>query len=216
MGLLDGAKRYAYRDMKGLTFWTCLFIIGRLVGVSLYVLSLACQLISGHILDLAGPDTTDPFDALAILAMIIYYVTYLVSGITSLVWIYGAARNALAMKPGMDFTPWGAVAWFFVPIANLFKPYQTLKLMWIASGGKVVANTEPRQVQGWWVFSIIGNIVLGVVGRLSNAISGGPVIIIATIAGLGLIAVGTWLFLKLVRAIQALQQGADTRVADAF
>lgn len=216
MKLLDGTRLYVFRDMKGLTFWTCLFIGARLVGVGLFVLSLACQLISEHIVNIASPDPSDAFECIAVVVMVFYYVTYIVSGIVSLVWIYGAARNALAMKPGMDFTAWGAVAWFFVPIANLFMPYQTLKLMWMASGGKVLANTEPRQVQGWWVFTIIGNIMLGIVGRLPRDTFSGPTILIATIAGLAFISAGTWLFLKLVRAIQALQLGADTRVAEAF
>ena len=212
----NSSGRYIYSDMKSMTFWASLFIVLRLVGIGVYLLSLTAQVISGHVVDLTGNGPVEPFTQLAAIATVSYYASYLVSGIFSLIWIHGAARNALAIRPGTGFTPWGAVAWFFVPIANLFKPYQIMKMIWSASGGKMVAGNEPRQVQGWWVFTILGNIVLAVGGRLFGVVSGTSATLIVIIVGLGLIFAGTWLFLKLVRELYALQRGADTRVADTF
>jgi hypothetical protein len=50
------------------------------------------------------------------------------------VWIRRANQNASALGArGMEFTPGWAAGWFFVPIANLFKPYQAMREIYQAS-----------------------------------------------------------------------------------
>jgi len=56
--------------------------------------------------------------------------TYVVFGM----WIYRAAANIVAaMVPGFDYTPGWAVGWYFVPLANLFKPFGAMRQIWNAS-----------------------------------------------------------------------------------
>ncbi len=204
-------KTYRFEAMKGLTFWTLLFVAVRMVAMALYGLTLA-TVAASSLVDFSDLNLSLVYTPIYAL----YLATYTGSGIVSLIWIYGAARNALAMAPSLTFTPWGAVGWFFVPIVNLYKPYQIMKAVWLASGGPNPGGGEPRPVQAWWVFTIIGNIVFGVGSRLSQGEADAIGSRLVAIAGLGLIFVGTGLFFKLVRAVHALQLGGDTRAADAF
>jgi hypothetical protein len=53
-----------------------------------------------------------------------------------------ANRNARALgATGMRFTPGWCVGWYFVPIMNLFRPYQAMKEIWMAS---VPSDATPR------------------------------------------------------------------------
>ena len=55
-------------------------------------------------------------------------------GITFLKWIYRTNFNLRALsQERMSFTPGWSVGWYFVPIANLFKPYQAMKEIWANS-----------------------------------------------------------------------------------
>jgi hypothetical protein len=53
----------------------------------------------------------------------------------------------------MRFTPGWSVGWFFVPILNLFKPYQAMKEIWLASMPSDETPWPERKappVVGWW------------------------------------------------------------------
>jgi len=70
------------------------------------------------------------------------------------IWIPRANRNARALgATGMRFTPGWSVGWYFIPIMNLFRPYQAMKEIWVAS---VPSDATPRQrragspLLGWW------------------------------------------------------------------
>jgi uncharacterized BrkB/YihY/UPF0761 family membrane protein len=49
-------------------------------------------------------------------------------------WIYQANKNLRSLRAaGLRFTPGWAVGWFFIPIMNLFRPYQVVSEIWKAS-----------------------------------------------------------------------------------
>src|SRR5512133_3434057 len=52
------------------------------------------------------------------------------------VWQHHAQANAVVLSGGgLRFTPGWAVGWWFIPIANLWKPFQTVRELWRASHG---------------------------------------------------------------------------------
>jgi hypothetical protein len=79
-------------------------------------------------------------------------------------WIYRASVNAHAITDDMTITPGWAVGWYFVPFANLFKPFQAMKEIWHASHESYGGYEERApQILGWWwglwlVNGFIGNI----------------------------------------------------------
>ena len=86
-------------------------------------------------------------------------------------WIYLACRNALAMgAQGMTVSPGWAVGFYFVPIANLILPFQSMREIWKASSNP--ADWElikpPARIALWWTFWIISNIA-GTIGPFLDA-----------------------------------------------
>jgi hypothetical protein len=66
-------------------------------------------------------------------------------------WIYLASANAHAFSSEMTITPGWAVGWYFIPVANLFKPLQAMKEIWFAShpyGPGEREGTPP--LLAWW------------------------------------------------------------------
>ncbi len=49
-----------------------------------------------------------------------------------LVWMYPAQKNLPALQPTrpLEVSPGWAVVWFFVPIMNLFRPFQAMRQLW--------------------------------------------------------------------------------------
>jgi len=59
---------------------------------------------------------------------------YIVTAIFFLKWIFRAAYNAHKMSVlKMKFTPGRSIGWYFIPVGNLWKPYQAMKESYAAS-----------------------------------------------------------------------------------
>ena len=69
-----------------------------------------------------------------------------------LVWTHRANHNARALgASGLRFTPRAAVAWYFVPIAWFWKPYQAMREIWNASARPADwKNRQGSALLGWW------------------------------------------------------------------
>lgn len=90
-----------------------------------------------------------------------------------LMWTHRITRNLPALKANVNtYSPRWAVGWFFVPIANLIRPYQVMREAWRGSDPGTMRSTEspsiiPRGsstalVGLWWatylIMAIYGNI----------------------------------------------------------
>jgi len=101
------------------------------------------------------------------------YIAYLV---VFLMWIYRANKNLRSLRAaGLSFTPGWAVGWFFVPVMNLFRPYQVVSEIWKASDPKVdmtddtswkAVATAPI-VGCWWALFLISTFVANIALRLA-------------------------------------------------
>lgn len=81
--------------------------------------------------------------------------------VASCMWIYRACSNAFALtQKGMETTPGWAVGWFFIPFANLWKPYQAMREIWVASEnpGKWFVVDRPAILPVWWFLWIASSI----------------------------------------------------------
>ena len=98
-------------------------------------------------------------------------IVILVSFVLIGMWIYRVAWNArvFAGARNMDFSPGWSVGWYFVPFANLWKPYQAMKEVWRASANP--SQMERTSVSWWlplwWLLWLAGNIVGNYAGRTS-------------------------------------------------
>jgi len=104
----------------------------------------------------------------------LYFLIFLITSIIFLRWKYISNKNARSLGiVDMEFTPGWSVGWYFIPIANLWKPYQALKEIFKASNPEYTDNWKlaeyPSILPLWWMLwlltSFIGNIVLNMMFR---------------------------------------------------
>jgi hypothetical protein len=126
-------------------------------------------------------------------------------------WIYRAGANARALGAhGMRNSPGWAVGWYFIPFANLWKPYQAMKEIWQAS--QAPANWQavrPTALLGWWwalflISGILGNISFRLTlmaKEIDTLLTSTMVTVIADVASLIAVVVA----LLLVRRIYGMQ-----------
>jgi hypothetical protein len=97
---------------------------------------------------------------------------FILTGIVFLVWIYRANGNARKLgAEGMTFTPGWSIGWYFIPIANLWKPFQSMKEIWKASkySSQDWQNQASDPILGWWwTFWILSNVIGRVAFRMST------------------------------------------------
>ncbi len=99
---------------------------------------------------------------------------FFVTGLFVLSWIYITSRNNWKIGAlGLKFLPIGSVIFYFVPIFNLYKPYQAMLEIWKSSKNPVDWKSQKVDliVPLWWFFWIISNfLALTSFGKLSDAI----------------------------------------------
>jgi len=138
-------------------------------------------------------------------------------------WIHRASRIAHLFRPQMEYTPGWAVGWYFIPIANLFKPYQVMRELSQVADPASDALPDHRSapvsgiVHAWWACLLVGSVLQNVGGRLD----GDLMLIGATINAVGtaIYAVAGILCLMLVARLtrqletRQLQRSAETALA---
>jgi len=96
-----------------------------------------------------------------------YMAMIWISGIASLIWLHEAAKNAKILRPSFEYTPNWAVGWYFVPFANLYKPYVVMRDIWLASKGPTGDRypKEDEKLALWWWTRILGGIAASILNR---------------------------------------------------
>ena len=95
---------------------------------------------------------------------VLYTVANLVAAVLILTWVYRVNRNAHALSDAMEVSPGWNVGWFFVPIANLWKPFQGVRQAWQVSHepDDPYGVAVPGVLRLWWglwlASSMLGNL----------------------------------------------------------
>ena len=145
-------------------------------------------------------------------------LTLVIIGATSLLWIYRAHSNLPALGArNLSFSPGAAVGWFFVPIANLWKPFQAMRQLHCASQQPEAweEQSAPGSLIWWWltyvlaytIFPVLHYIILGILVGMGNTGSIPLVMMAMSIPGL----IATFLFLHLISSINRSQKSAFQR-----
>ena len=165
---MNQGERSAFKDPTDLTKWVKGFLYADIVIAIIALLSgtLELQLLTDFQKGVYASESralaaAEASDARQQLVGIVQLVIFVVAGILILMWIYRANFNAHQLGgSGMEFTPGWSIGWYFIPISNLWKPYQAMKEIWKAS-----KNPQDWQIQEvssllpwWWFFWIVSNI----------------------------------------------------------
>jgi hypothetical protein len=114
------------------------------------------------------PHSARDFERFVILAQL---GSFFITAIFFLLWTYRSYRHLSALSDrNLRFSPGWAVSWYFVPIMNLFRPYQVMKEIWEESDpgagpsrpeeGK--GRTGSPLLKGWWGLWLLNHLLAGV------------------------------------------------------
>lgn len=90
-------------------------------------------------------------------------LTFLLAGIGVLVWFYRARANlARAGLEELAYSPGRSVGSFFVPIANLFVPFLSMRELHNRSHGEIpeLSRSSVPDVASWWTCHLAGSLLL--------------------------------------------------------
>lgn len=197
----------SYRDASGAAAWArrLLWTDAALSGAAI-----ALALLRG-----LDPWRQGPADMAVGIGQLIVFIA---CAFVTLRWLYLANANARALGvTDLMGSPGLAVGWFFVPLANLFMPYMTVRDMWKASA-------NPRDWQGasasgaiilWWVLWLASNIAGTISFRLwleSPKDSDGAGEVFSLISNLTAIPAAL-IIAWIIGQMQAMQENARLKVA---
>lgn len=153
-----------FKPIHGYSQWvTAIFVLQALL-VSVLILTNKTSVA------LTGVESLTESEALTLFGILAVNLLYLASSIASavlfLVWIYRAYSNLPVLgTPNPRFTPGWAVAWFFIPVMSLFRPFQVVHEIWKTSDPRTVTTgfdaaggaSSAWMVGLWWFLFLLGN-----------------------------------------------------------
>ena len=112
------------------------------------------------------------------LVVLIQFPVYIATVVFFLMWLYRAHSNLFALLPtNLQFSSGWAVGWWFIPFANLVKPFQVVREVWSESSPEVdtepsflsaSAHSAPTFMGLWWAFWLTSNILSNITGNVFN------------------------------------------------
>ena len=147
----------------------------KLLRVLLFAgLALVVAVLVGEIAEYSSEVPLDPSNPSLLASFYIFaslgsFAITLLTIVIFCMWIYRAAANVVAAEvPGFDYTPGWAVGWFFIPFANLVKPFQAIRQIWNASHGSAGDALDEGHplLTVWWATWLVTNIANNISARL--------------------------------------------------
>lgn len=155
---------------------TVLLIVGAVISlltIPSHVLNLSVQPFGD---DQEISDNLSGYFALAVegVLRLTAAAVYLATVVVFLMWLYRVSNNVAAFGVPRQTSGGWAVGSFFVPIANLFIPYQAIREIWNKSDPAAVNSfsytaSPPGFFPAWWGFWIISNISSNAYFRMTMA-----------------------------------------------
>jgi hypothetical protein len=162
-----------------------------------------------------NPDQITIDELVLFFAAVFYLAVLLTTVVCFTRWELRVLRNARLLDPGFAHSPRWAVAWWFIPIANLFLPYRVLGELWAATDGD--GERGPAYLGAWWGCWLGGSLLGNLAGRVSASASTVPVAQLADVIDLvsnALLVLAALLALRLVADLTQRQvQLAGQRLA---
>jgi len=212
----------SYRSIANLTNWLIRF------SIIMIILSVADVAATSYLDVLGTSNNTSSNNIYSAVGSFTTIISILVL-IVVLLWYYRATKNIHSFGATGVTSPIMAVVWWFIPIANLWKPYYISQQLWKASRPevKLPEATEWKKmpssniIKNWWILalvSIFGSLVAGIVGgvgisqiyniepeQIENSPSGTLFINMVTIPFLIISIISIIFFIRMIRQISNWQ-----------
>jgi len=144
---------------------------------------------------------------------------YIATSVMFLIWLFRIYKNldVLESQQNREFTPGWAVGWWFVPFANLVKPFQVMREAWFDSNPEIETEqtflsaslkAAPSYLGFWWALWIGSNIFSSIAGQFSdlNDPDDTPLLGFVFILASGLSIAAAIICIKMVRDITTRQE----------
>ena len=138
-----------------------------------------------------------------------YTIVEVVTLVAFIVWLYGAHTNLSVFGRSSRFKTAATVYWWFVPIANLFMPYQVVAELQEEMVALGTDDWQDRDPVIWWWSLLVGGVILYLVSIQFDAQPGAAIswpLILEAVAAAAL-AVSAYFGIRLIRRITGLQLG---------
>lgn len=129
--------------------------------------------------DINIPDEPTPIWFLLIgLVSLLEIAVFVFTVAVFLMWQFTTYKNLTPLKAkNLEATPGWAIAYWFIPFANLWKPYTAIREIWYESDpdfdpeiGFLPTSYGTSPIFGWWwAFWLLGNMSANVSARLSES-----------------------------------------------
>ena len=101
-------------------------------------------------------DIVDPLANDSIISSVRLLIAYLVCVVLFLMWKHRASKNLAPLGvSNQRFSPRWAVAYYFIPILNLFRPYQAMEEIYLRSRIDTASTPSYSIVTAWWCLWLI-------------------------------------------------------------
>jgi len=159
-------RTHEYEDQQGKV---AVIRIALLAFAATLVLSVVSDLMALSFLEDAKAGRATEADGEAndqreLIVVALWWLAYLASAVAIASFLYRANKNARALAGVvLEYTPGWTVAWFFMPVLNLWKPYRAVQEMFAVSQPRATGTLAV-----WWGSWIGMNIMGRVSARFSN------------------------------------------------
>jgi hypothetical protein len=208
-----------FRAASGLALWARIGIALNMLALLLAIVAdvgrvnITSRILNGEIVTLADAQASDNFVRLS---AVLELGTFVIAVIAFCMWIHLATSNGPALGGAqLRFTPGWAVGWFFVPIANLVRPYQAVSEVWRTSDPGVGLTTAEQRarmkvsplVSVWWILLVLAGLISRFVffNARNDTADSLHSSAIADIVGSALLIIAGFLAVALVGAIDTRQ-----------
>ena len=142
-------------------------------AIMIYLATEVASLLSNLLIQsgVAGTDDDSSFALSVGLVIFSAPLMLIVSAILIGMWIHRAHANLFAARlGGLEYTPGWSVGWFFVPFANLVKPFRAMRELYNRSLAldDSYDSSNPSNLRIWWGCYLAGSIAGNFSYKLDN------------------------------------------------
>ncbi|MDB5470913.1 MAG: hypothetical protein JWR84_2473 [Caulobacter sp.] len=160
-----------FKDPRPLTAWTNGFIWADTAFSALLGLMLLAQVFGiAEVIPLDETVDLTPGQLAFSLTAMAYIGFIFVRMLIVLRWFWRANKNARALSSGIETTPGWAWGFFFIPLMNLWRPFQTMEEIWASSQSPHNWRTveTPVLMRWWWGVWLLSNMADNLAGRFMD------------------------------------------------
>ena len=211
---VGGPGPATFKSTASLTNW----VVGLLALTALATLMVGVADVAFEMsFDMASDATITALGTILFVCGIGGLLSYVVCGIVFLVWVHRTVSNAHALGGTLSSPGW-AVGYWFIPLVNLFKPYQALREAYRVSfarkaTGSIHSVDLPGIFPAWWTFWVLSSILGRIESRLPRIEVDSGVVLVIGIASTFVTLAAAFFAIQVVRSTSRVQDEHDASVS---